>query len=146
MPQLIITRGIPKSGKTSYVKKVFPAAYYCSADDYHVTPGGKYEFKAENLGNAHAWCFGKCYRAMADGFQTIIVDNTNIHAWEIAPYIALANLFGYDHKIIWVKTPIEVCLKRDNSHGVPDWKLGMMYQSIMNEKLPPFWNQEVITN
>lgn len=145
MQQLIVMRGIPKSGKTTYAKRIFPAAYYCSSDLIHMV-GEKYEFKPELLTKGHTVCLSDALNSMQDGLPQIVVDNTNIHAWEIAPYIALANLFGYDHKIIWVKTPIEVCLKRDNSHGVPDWKLGMMYQSIMNEKLPPFWNQEVITN
>ena len=89
---LIILRGLPGSGKSSFAK-VFDAPV-CCADDYFMKDG-KYEWKAAEIGNAHLWCQRKCKTLMEAGTEKIIIANTSVAARDLRPYTDLAEKYGY---------------------------------------------------
>ncbi len=76
-------------------------------------------------------------------YDVVVVDNTNISAWEVAPYYRLAESRSVPVRIVTVWTPFEVCLLRQQ-HGVPAKQLLAMYQRLLSEELPPWWRHEVI--
>jgi len=90
---LIIVRGLPGSGKSTFAKLLGRAI--CTADDYHTDRNGVYNWKPENVGKAHEWCKRKCKRFMKAGIETIIIANTSTTADEIRPYIMIAKNHGY---------------------------------------------------
>jgi len=89
---LIIVRGIPGSGKTSFAS--FLGRAICCADDYYIHDG-EYKWVAEDIGTAHAWCQRKCRRFMKKQIETVIVANTSTTEREMQPYMDLARQFGY---------------------------------------------------
>ena len=111
----------------------------CSADFYHLTPGGEYEYRPENAPRAHAQCLLKFQKALGDPltYDAILVDNTNTTAWEIAPYYQLAGAYGLDVEVVHVQTPFALCVSRQ-THGVPLETMAKMYANLRQE-LPPFW-------
>ena len=90
---LILVRGIPGSGKSTFAKLLGRAI--CSADDYHIDLNGNYNWKKENLNASHEWCKRKCERFMKIGVERIIIDNTLSSEWEINPYMNMAKKYGY---------------------------------------------------
>jgi len=90
--KLIIVRGIPGSGKTTFAEILSRAI--CCADDYFMRKG-KYVWKAEKVGTAHEWCQRKCRRFMKKQIDTIVVANTSTTEREMQPYFDLARQFGY---------------------------------------------------
>lgn len=75
--------------------------------------------------------------------MVLVVDNTNLTAHEISPYYRLAQLFGWDVKIVRVHCDFETAAKR-NTHGVPHDRIWQMYQTLHSERLPPYWKEEIV--
>ena len=91
---LIIIRGCPGSGKTTFAKMLGTKAI-CTADDYHTSREGVYNWKPENIGKAHSWCQKKCARFMRANAEKIVVANTSTTEEEMAPYLVMAKEFEY---------------------------------------------------
>lgn len=90
---LILTRGLPGSGKSSFANLLGTKAI-CTADDY-VTRNGVYDWKPETVATSHDWCQRKCKRFMKANVERIVVANTNTTEREMRPYYDLARQFGY---------------------------------------------------
>lgn len=146
--KVIIMLGPSGSGKSTWAINNAPQGYvHLSADDFFWKEG-RYQFDPVKLPDAH----DECLREFADRVTycfaknsptTVVVDNTNIRAWEIAPYYRLAEAFlGKESvEIVTVRTPPEVCVKR-NIHGVPAEVIYRMCDTF--EQLPPHWNQRTV--
>lgn len=117
---LIIVRGIPGSGKTTFAELLGRAI--CTADDYHTDRQGNYNWKPENIGKAHEWCKRKCRRFMKAGIDRVIVANTSTQLKEFQPYMHMAKRYGYRIFSIIV----ENYHGGVNSHNVPEETLEKM--------------------
>jgi predicted kinase len=137
MDNVIILRGLPGSGKTTYAEKFFQGAEVVSADHFFMVVG-EYKYDPAKIGDAHANCFRRFVRLMIQGFQDVVVDNTNISAWEISPYILAANAYNYQPTILEFECDEETALKR-NIHGVTEDTIRGMAMRMEAERLPPFW-------
>lgn len=93
MKSLIIVRGIPGCGKSTFAKLLGRAI--CTADDYHTDQNANYNWKEENIGKAHSWCRRKCERFMKVNVDKIIVANTSTTEKELNPYYELAKIYNY---------------------------------------------------
>ena len=143
MRTLIIMRGIPGSGKSTYALKLQSSLQVegrtcaiCSAD-YFFSDDGEYRFDPSKLRQAHSECFsdftelmnGK-QRANMLPYDTIIVDNTNTQKWEFERYIHYSGPLDYERpawniRVLRCEAPLNVCQKR-NIHGVPADKIQQM--------------------
>lgn len=147
--KVIILSGVPGSGKSTWVDVASNSCSYTfSADHYFINrETGEYEFNPANLGKAH----GECLRDFAETIKnissmninasTLVVDNTNTTAIEMAPYVALAAAYGVPVEIITFQCEPECAFKR-GTHGVPLKSIQRMAEQIRNRKLPPFWDVE----
>lgn len=148
MSKVIVLRGIPGSGKSTYAKEQIareaPSSYaVCSADNFFVGTDGVYRFDATKLGEAHAACLRDFYRAIDLGLQLVVVDNTNVRAWESAAYIQLARLRGYEVEVVrFHGDPATIGAR--NVHGCPPAAIERMYKSM--ERLPSALGDETVIN
>jgi predicted kinase len=137
--RLFIMSGIPGSGKSSIAKAI--ASFYqtvvCSADDGMVDDEGKYAFDPMKLPRAHRMCFKKAFDAMNDGAEVVIIDNTNLSAWEMSPYIRVGEMFDYDINIIRVTCDWNIANGRQ-AHGVPEGHLVRMADAFNRKDWGPF--------
>ena len=142
-----IYRGIPGSGK-SWQAANWPTknrVIVCSADNFFIDFRGSYIYDPKRIGEAHAQCFRHFLETLNALIppDNIAVDNTNIMAWEIAPYVAAANAYGIECEIVKVLCPFEIAAAR-NVHKVPAEIVWNMHQRLHTEILPPFWKHVVI--
>ncbi|XP_066555841.1 NEDD4-binding protein 2-like 1 isoform X2 [Amia ocellicauda] len=110
--ELYILRGLPGSGKSVLARQIknnYGQAEIFSTDDYFRDENGHYRFKASLLKRAHKWNQMRAREAMEDGESPIIIDNTNIHLWEMKPYVEMALEFRYH---VFFREP-ETSWKRD---------------------------------
>lgn len=68
----------------------------------------------------------------------IYVDNTNLSAESIAPYIAVGQAYGFACAIQNFCCSVSTAMRR-NIHGVPEEKLYAMESQMRNADLPLFW-------
>jgi len=138
MKKVFGMRGLPGSGKDFYIQKRWGnKATICSADLYFIVDG-EYRFDPSKLGEAHNSCMKNFLSALASEVEIVVVNNTNINIWEIAPYASVAAAMGYEFEVIEVKAKVEDCIAR-NSHGVPAQIIGAMAEAKRREILLPRW-------
>jgi len=138
-------RGVPGSGKSTWVANNVYPAIVCSADHYHAGGGGKYIYRPENVGKAHAACLKKyCnYLNLAGRTQNMVVDNTNTMMWEMAPYVSLAMAFDHEFRIVDIAADCEEAAGR-NIHGVPTEVVKSMWFRNTSESYPYPWKDNVM--
>jgi len=120
----VILSGPSGAGKSTIAKRLIaglPLTHYyiASADDYFYGRGnGVYSFVPSLLPEAHKECYLNFLSACSLRVPLVIVDNTNLQGWEIAPYYRHAEVMGYDVSITKVLIDIPTAAAR-NVHGVP---------------------------
>jgi predicted kinase len=90
MSKIIFMRGIPGSGKTPWAMEQFdndPKAVILSSADFFLDARGRYNWVAKKTPESHAWNQSRFQIALENGMETIVVDNTNIKAWEMQEYL-----------------------------------------------------------
>jgi predicted kinase len=142
--QFTILRGLPGSGKSWFANALKTKGHceVCSADDYTTVENGVPTYTPAALANAYGQCLQKCAKLLTEGYPyRIVVDNTNLHAWEIAPYYALAVAFCRDPRIVQINCDPVIAFKRQ-MHYVPSGKFLYMLETLNREILPAHWKRE----
>ena len=147
--KVIINRGIPGSGKSTGAAALAAAflrdaespgwsgqAGICCADNApgRYDPDGTYHPEVP----AHAWCFKEFMELLLRGCGLIIVDNTNVSAVEMAPYVLAAQAYGAEVEIHQYDAgSIDVAHQR-NTHKVP-LEICVRMFNTMQQPLPSWW-------
>ena len=154
---LYVMRGCPGSGKSTVAKTLVigkrngqePArdGVILSTDDFWMKDG-VYTYDKARIGEAHRWNEKRAFEAFEAGISPVVIDNTNITAFSMKPYVEVALHFGYEVKIVEPTTPwafdAEELTKR-NTHGVPrevidkmliDWEKDLTVEDIEKSKPP----------
>jgi predicted kinase len=116
MNKLYVMRGLPGSGKTSWIKANIAGASISSADHYFYT-GGEYHFNGKLLKQAHDECFQSFQSFVDAGHQVVAVDNTNLSYSEGGRYIEYGLKHDYEVTVIDLQISPETAATR-NVHGV----------------------------
>lgn len=109
--QLILVRGVPGSGKSTFAKNVFSGAFHIENDMFHVKDG-KYQFDRSRQKDAVAWCMDMCDTALRNGMD-VVVSNTFTKVRYVMAYARLASEHGADLTVYRMNGSFE------NSHSVP---------------------------
>ena len=123
MKELIIVRGIPGCGKSTFAELLVDKKYICTADDYFMKDG-KYIWNRLQIGNAHIVCQNKCKELMQIKTPRIVIANTSTTKKELKAYYDLAIAYGYKVFSIIVENRHNGV----NEHNVPEESLIAMRQ------------------
>lgn len=124
-PTLVIVRGIPGSGKSTFaeycVKKLAEehiTATHCESDDYWMR-NGVYKFDARFLHMAHKWCFKKVFESFKNN-KIVFVTNTFTTMKELNTYLKEAAQRGLKVTVVRMANEFQ------NQHEVPELTLEAM--------------------
>lgn len=150
---VVIVRGPPGAGKSTFIKKHYPTAEVCSNDHFWLKryiPGSalaagsilipvkgghfcEYQYDGNRLAEAIAQCTERFIEFVKRDSPLIVLDNTFIKFWEYVNYQNIARSHGYTVRVIEI-IPITVrglkhligrCV-----HGVPREKIVSMCLSF----------------
>ncbi len=142
---VIINRGIPASGKSTFTQKIVStlqesgiSAVSCSTDDYFMA-GEEYLFDTTKLREYHLKNQDRFKSALKDGIEMVICDNTNIEPWETKPYYEMAKEFDYrvilmDFEPRNIEQHTQAQTNEGYSRNIPTDILTQMHQSYQNYK------------
>jgi NEDD4-binding protein 2 len=131
--KVIITRGPPGSGKSSWIENTYPGELVCSADHGFIGPDGVYRHDMSRLKEVHDQCLRKFTELVITGkVPLVIVDNTHIQRWEMTPYVALSRAYGYEVEFHTFMVDPRDALAR-NRHGA-SWEV--ILRSTMEMESP----------
>ena len=109
---LVIVRGLPGSGKSTFAEKLGVGFQHYEADMFFMVKG-KYHFISELLPCAHKWCQEQARKDLEMGLH-VSVANTFTMLWEMQPYLDMAKALS-----CWMDV-VKCTGNFKNSHGVPD--------------------------
>lgn len=118
---MIIMRGLSGSGKSTLARQLGEGGQVFSTDDFFMYKGD-YFFDPMKIGDAHKWNIKRVDEAASKGVSPLVVDNTNVEAWEAKAYVNIAQKHGYSVQIQEAQTPWRFDadeLAKRNTHGVP---------------------------
>ena len=130
MKILWIIRGLPNSGKSEVADELAGVHSYAADDYFDELAISQKKSYAEVwthtlLKEAHQQCLTRVGFAMAEDVDSIAVANSATTLEEIAPYLKLAETYGYRPYIIKVERGYH---DGDNRHGVSPQKIRSMHQ------------------
>jgi predicted kinase len=121
--RIVIMRGVPGSGKSTFAKRCATELgfVHLEADAHFIDRAGRYAFDPARTSDAHSVCQRDAAAALATG-QRVVVANTHVRLWEIAPYLGLAQL-AHAHWIV-----VQCMGQWDNIHHVPPAVIESMHK------------------
>ncbi|KAF4019858.1 hypothetical protein G4228_011498 [Cervus hanglu yarkandensis] len=139
---LVLLRGLPGSGKSFLARTLQednPSGVILSTDDYFYI-NGQYQFDVRYLGEAHEWNQNRAKEAFEKKVSPVIIDNTNLQAWEMKPYVALSQKHKY--KVLfrepdtwWKFKPKELASPRDNEDITSEKEENVLSSSLKHLEL-----------
>lgn len=140
MPKAYIMIGVSGSGKTKWLMDKISTGediIICSADHYFYIDD-EYKFDSTKLKQAHESCLKKFIKNCNRHTISIACDNVNSTIGEIAPYIMIAQAYGYSTHPMYVDT---IPKWASNNHGVPEKVVVNMHNDIHDLRMiwPEYW-------
>jgi predicted kinase len=129
--KLIVMRGLPGAGKSTWVSNNAPGSFVCSADAFLYDKNGVYTWTPQRASMAHDLCWQEFEGALLARKELIVVDNCNLDSRYIRPYVKLAEERGYEIEIRTLMTPAEVAQAR-GLHGVAPEKYPFLVKRLNN--------------
>ena len=108
MTKLVLIRGIPGSGKSTFAKSPkFEGYQHFETDMFWEAYRINFDYK--RLGEAHRWCQDMVSKYLAENIP-VVVSNTFVRQWEMEPYLDMTKDV----------TVYRMTGEFKNIHGVPD--------------------------
>lgn len=136
MPKLVIVRGLPGSGKSTFAKKEYPNYNHFEADQYFTDIHGQYNYNKNEIDKAHTNCFDKVMDSLTIEGISVVVSNTFTRLEFIKRYLKYINAFGIDAEIH------EMLGNYGSIHNVPECDMIKMKKAW--QEIPTNWDIDVI--
>ncbi len=147
--KFIMTVGIPGSGKTTAIKKLYPDAQIVSPDLF-IGYSKEDPWTQEKARNAWILSDKKLHELFQENENDILFDATNVSRKYRKKYIKLAIDFGFDPVALVFDTPFDICIKRNASRNeyrkVPEEAMNRMNSRLSFPSVEEGFTKIIIIN
>ncbi len=138
MKEFVLMVGLPRSGKSTYVDRELSAYQLVCPDDIRKGLGVIHDKRLEPF----VWAVVETQiRALMERGRPVVLDATNTMEHVRKRWIDLAKSYNYTVRLIWIDTPLSVCLERAQRDNFPEHVLLRMYEQLKKE--PPVQNSNI---
>lgn len=145
---LILTRGIPGSGKSTFVKNNFTNRliwHIVSSDEIRLSLNGLNSEGRISQDNPNI-VWGNIYREVMDAIsvgQSVVLDSTGVSKSLIRKYAKIAESFNYNFIILnFLNVPYLECLRRnlcrESYAQVPEEHVKAMYDKMLSQDISKY--------
>ena len=131
----VILRGVPGSGKTSFVEMLlsaYPMSAVHAVDDLHKDDAGNFMWNELKTRAHYILNFANFVKSCEAGIPVVICDCINIEVADFEPYLEVAREFDYKAYVVVPDMPSsEICSVR-NKHGVKKHQIKEMFNEWEN--------------
>lgn len=132
MKEFVLMVGLPRSGKSTYVDRILYTYQLVCPDDIRKALGVRHDRRLEPF----VWAVVEAQiRALMERGRPVVFDATNTVEHARNRWIELATVYGYYVRIIWIDTPLSVCLERAKKDGFPESVLLRMFHQLKQNPL-----------
>jgi len=117
--KLVLVRGLPGSGKSTFAEQTFPEHEHVETDMFFMK-NGEYEFNYSKLKTYHATCQFLTQQLLLQG-KDVVVSNTFVRLWELEKYTTMK---------FSELTVIRLLTVYENIHNVPNDIMGKMKNNM----------------
>jgi predicted kinase len=147
MRKLLLVRGIPGSGKSTYIREHGLEPYTLSADTLRMVYAGpvldatgRMRIPADNDRDVWQKLYELLEQRMRNG-ELIIVDATHAHPRSFTNYTELVNRYRYQVVLVdFATVPFETCMQRNENREeykiVPPLEMKRMYENLQRTTIP----------
>lgn len=93
---LILLRGIPGCGKSTFAELIARNNYPIYSADMYFEKEGEYLFDISKIKDAHNWCIESVEKEMKNEVPIVVVANTFTQSWEMDAYVKLSETYNYN--------------------------------------------------
>ena len=133
MEKLIITVGVPGSGKSTALRSLFPEAHVVSPD--HISYDADGHFVVGRLSVAWRDSYAKFFRALDSGLPLVAFDATSLRPDCRGALIAAGRHFRYTVSALYCEVTPEEAKRRNagrsNKDAVPDYVIERMARDLI---------------
>ncbi len=139
----VILRGVPGSGKSSFVEMLlnaYPRSAVHAIDDLHKDSDGNFIWNEPRTRALYILNFANFVKSCESQVPLVICDCINVRSKDFEPYLEAAREFGYKTYVVVPDMPsAEICSVR-NEHGVKRHQIEEMFNCW--ENWPPVGDEK----
>ncbi len=143
MTRVILMRGVPGAGKTTYRREHYPDAWAIETDAHLTDADGTWRWQPERLRRIYALMHQELLAALRARAPLVVIDRCHITLTSMRQTLRAARAAGADVRVVTLEVDALVAWERC-VHGTPARDVSEMAARLQRESVPRWVEHDVL--